>query len=204
MSSTRIVRWGALASMLGGALLITSAFDGVLSGSTPLSQLSDEIVLLLFLAGLLLAAVGLVGLHTRQVARSGLLGRVGLVLAFISIVAAFVAMVTSIIFPGDNNQNYIPLLVALLSMLLTLVPFSIVTLRAKVLPGWSAALPLVMFVVWSLALFVNPATDYPTYDPVKGGIRLTCLALFGVGWLVLGYALWKDSVQVSGSSKTAD
>ena len=88
MSSSDLIRWSGLAAMVAGALLLTAellellpAFDALPFSELALTGLFT-LQLTLYLAGLILLAVGLVGLYARQADAAGSLGVVGFLAAF--------------------------------------------------------------------------------------------------------------------------
>ena len=88
MSSSGLIRWSGLAAMVAGVLLLTAellellpAFDAL-----PFSELALTGIftfqLTLYLAGLILLAVGLAGLYAHQSETAGPLGLAGFLVAF--------------------------------------------------------------------------------------------------------------------------
>ena len=169
MESSRLVRWGAICLILGGAvwllLGLLKAFDilRVIPGR--------EDVVLLALA-LVLTAAGLVGPHALQKESYGLLGRAGFYIAVASLLAR--ALRDVLFLAGSSALQWI-VWPSVLGLLVGLVLMGIATLRARVLPRW-----------YGLTLIVSMLVSLPliTYGT----------ALFGVIVLVLGYALWSRKV----------
>ena len=92
MSSSVLARWGGLAAMVAGMLLLVAellellpAFDDYPFSELALTGLFTFQVAL-YLLGLILLSVGLVGLYAHQSDRAGLLGLVGFLVAFIGTV----------------------------------------------------------------------------------------------------------------------
>ena len=92
MSSSGLVRGGGLAAMVAGGLLLVAellellpAFDDYPFSELALTGLFTFQVTL-YLLGLILLSVGLVGLYTHRSDRAGLLGLVGFLIAFIGTV----------------------------------------------------------------------------------------------------------------------
>src|SRR5918992_153692 len=87
MSSSNLIRWSGLASMVGGGLLIISDFLELLlvgynfggAATTGTYALTTVLTLL----GTVLLLVGLVGLYLGQVGTAGLLGLVGFLVTFL-------------------------------------------------------------------------------------------------------------------------
>jgi hypothetical protein len=92
MSSSGLARWGGLAAMVAGVLLLVAellellpAFDDYPFSELALTGLFTFQVAL-YLLGLILLSVGLVGLYAHQSGRVGLLGLVGFLIAFVGTV----------------------------------------------------------------------------------------------------------------------
>ncbi len=196
MSSSNLIRWGGLATMLGGALLTIANLMGPfivdfdnLSGSTATSAYAFHHGLLMLATLLLLA--GIPGLHARQSEAAGRLGWAGFLVAFVGTALlmahfwgqTFIAPVLAATAPELIDQPT-PLLMAeiMLSFLLfTLgwVLFGVSMLRARVYPRAAAGL----LIVGSLI-------------PMIGRIAGSALVL-GVALIWLGYALWSGRAEPS-------
>lgn len=86
MDSSNLIRWGGLATLLGGALLLVSDLLGLIptSGSFSETATTGSYIVesgLRLLGGMLLL-LGLVGLYARQSGASGALGLIGFLAAF--------------------------------------------------------------------------------------------------------------------------
>jgi hypothetical protein len=79
------------------------------------------------------------------------------------------------------------LIASIYSLLLGLLLLAIATLAANVLPRWYG---------WALLVGLLGLLLNSHLLPDGGGF-----ILFGLVWLVLGYALWKEQTVVSGPSK---
>lgn len=83
MSSSDLARWVGLAAMVAGVLLLVAEFLELLPAfdDYPFSELALTDLFFfqqaLYLLGLILLSVGLVGLYARQSETAGLLGLVG-------------------------------------------------------------------------------------------------------------------------------
>lgn len=88
MSSSSLVRWSGLVAMVAGVLLLIAELLELLPvfDDIPFSELALTRIftfqLTLYLVGLILLAVGLVGLYAHQSETVGLLGLVGFLVAF--------------------------------------------------------------------------------------------------------------------------
>ncbi len=92
MSSSDLARWGGLAAMVAGVLLLVAellellpAFDDLLFSELALTGLF-AFQNTLYLLGLILLSVGLVGLYARQSETAGPLGLVGFLVALVGTV----------------------------------------------------------------------------------------------------------------------
>ena len=175
--SSNLIRWGGLAAMLSGALLAVKGVVILVSDADPS----------LVPPATLLFAVGMVGLHARLAGRGGLLGTIGLLLAWVAIGASAINLIAQLLgltparapLPTLFQVTY---MVAFLAILISLLALGIATLRAEVLsPPWRAV-PLAVGVLW----FPLQAVGFVAPDGVE--IILTALA-----WTLLGYVLWSGN-----------
>ncbi len=177
MTSSNIARWGGLAAMLSGALLTVKGVAILLSDADPS----------LVAPATLLFALGMVGLHARLAGRGGLLGTMGLLLAWVAIGASAVNLIAQMLGLTPANAPLptlfqVTYMVAFLAILVGLLVLGIATLRADVLsPPWRAV-PLAVGVLW----FPLQVVGFVAPDGVE--IILTALA-----WALLGYVLWSES-----------
>ncbi len=177
MSSNLMIRWGGLAAMLSGALLVVKGAVILVSDADPsLVPLAT-----------LLFALGMVGLHARLAGRGGLLGTIGLILAWVAIGASAINLIAQVLgltparapLPALFQATY---MVAFLAILIGLLALGIAAWRAEVLsPPWRAV-PLAVGVLW----FPLQVVGFVAPDGVE--IILTALA-----WTLLGYVLWSGS-----------
>ena len=183
--ASNLLRWGGLAAMLSGALLIVFV---------SLMQAAPDGFFYLVILILLPLVVAIYGLHARQARQSGLLGRIGFVVALIgtgglAVLFAVVGVAETLFgFDPDGVATLGPLLFVLfLAFMVGIVLFGIATLRAGVLPRIAAVLfafgPLAGLVLDLLtgAFFDEEATPWGLYI---GN------AAFAVGLIWLGYAVW--------------
>jgi hypothetical protein len=147
----------------------------------------------------LLLLLGLIGLYGRQAEKTGWLGLLGFVLAFIGVTlesGGNYGSVTLMPYLAANvpdaittmmnlAPNVAPVaaiifgLTMMASRALGFVLFGLATLRANVLPRW-AGLLLSIGVLLAFGSGVSP---------LIGGVAA---AIFGLGLVWLGYALWSD------------
>ena len=194
--SSNLVRWGGLAAMLSGVLLI------LLILLLELELVPEGFFYLVILVFLPLV-VALLGLHTRQTGRFGQLGGIGFVVALIGtggLAALFVVVgVAETLFGFDPDEGPaalgLLLFVLFLAFIVGITLFGIATIRAGVLPRIAAVLFAfglpVGFVLDLLtgAFFEEEATPWGLYIGPPA---------FAVGLIWLGYAAW------SGRGASAD
>ncbi len=174
MSSTELIRWGGLASILGGALLIGLQAVKALRPSAVLDGLS--------ILSILLIMVGLVGLHGRQASRSGRLNRTDFEVAVVGATLMLIGLLTSLLASFDLLASLVPL--GIVAFFTGGLAFAIGSLRlgsdawrSLGLPPWAA----VLIIVATVVLFQ------------KGSLG----ALSGIAWVILGYTLWSDKGYVT-------
>lgn len=176
-TSSKLVRWGGLAAMLGGALLVVKGGVIIVSAADP-SFVPPAT---------LLFALGMVGLHARLEGRGGLLGRIGVLLARVVVAASVVNLIglaLPVPTPGDPGAPVlleITYMTAFLGILIGLLLLGIVALRAEVLNLPWRAVPLAVGVLW----FPLQGVGLVISDGVG-------LILGGLAWMLLGYVLWSD------------
>ena len=136
----------------------------------------------------LLFALGMVGLHARLRGGGGVLGTVGVVLAWVALAASAVNLIglaLSVPAPADPdapallNLTY---MVAFLGILIGLLALGVAALRARVMGAPWHAVPLAVGVLW----FPLQGIGFAISDGVG-------LVLGGLAWVPLGYVLWSQS-----------
>ena len=171
--SSSWTRWSGLAAILGGAMWIVKGALIMLGGPDP-----D-----LFIPAQLFFALGLLTLYKQLAGRGGRLGRIGGVFAYAVVALSAVNAAYSALFAEDGPQTPFPFNItygaAALAIFIGLVLLGIATLRANALPGHWRTLPLIVGLVALLPVWVLAFIDLEV--PV---------VVLGVGWMLLGYALW--------------
>ena len=165
MGSSGLVRWGAIGLMLGGAVWIVLGLSALFGYLQAIPGREDVV---LFAVALLLTAVGLLGLYALQEGSYGLLGRVGLYVAFVAMAARLSGALVYL--AGSTALEWISW-PGTLGMLVGFVLYGLATLRAGVLPRW-----------YGLALIFSMPLSLP--------LAVYGTALFGLILVVLGYVLW--------------
>ena len=186
MSSSNLVKWGGIAAVLAGLLLIIvllvlSNLQQWLAPDTFSPGLPSTI---LFIGALLGQMAGVAGLHALQRGRYGRLGTAGFLVSFVGFALEFIARIMTLIVVGGTSSA-VNLVLVLLFLLGNLAPFvglvllGVATLRARVLPRWFGVLLIVGTVVVVVLL----------------GAQLLTIGLVanGVLWILIGYTLLSRS-----------
>lgn len=151
MKLERPARWGGLAALVAGGLLVISElvrlYIDLADPSLYRSIFGFDGILGLILA--VLVQLGLVGLYARQAEAAGTLGMVGFVLAFIgvqvSMGASFVdAFVKPVVWPWEDPEYFERTIASFAifapGFVLGWVLFGLATLRARIYPRAAAML----------------------------------------------------------------
>jgi len=169
-----LLRRGWLVALAAGGLWVVNELAGRLGPDRDdwdCNSLWDYATNALDLAAFFLTAAAVVALHARQRYRSGTLGTVGAVAAFLGCVAA-----------GVNNPlehcggveilGLVLWVPATLLLMLGLLLLGVATARARVLPAWAGP-----------SLVVGVAATFLAAD--AGG-----MVALGLAWVAVGGALW--------------
>ncbi len=171
MLSSDLIRWSGLAAIAAGALLAVAALlDLTYFGS---ERRFSEVVQtgsylfqqVLYLLGVMLLLVGLVGLYARHSQAAGALGLVGFLVAFAGTVlvagflwaSTFIAPALAAEVPEFLDAGAPPgLFLTFTTFAVGWLLFGIATLRARVYPRWAAILLVASAVISILPLpFTN-------------------------------------------------
>jgi hypothetical protein len=205
MSNSRLIRLSGLASIASGVLLasffILHPGGGDPASAATITSSAYAAEHLLGVASMALMLLASVGLYARQLAPSGTLGLVSIVIAFLGTaltgstiyVDGFMLPIVAANAPdllAISGPIYSPpgvLLFALPGVLFTvgLVLFGVASLRARVLPRWGSVLLMVGAVI--LALPPEPLSPVPAFAIILGAVVFAA----GLAWLGLG--LWSRS-----------
>ena len=170
MSSPDLIQWGGLAAILAGGVWVVSGFLAlVYQGVHAPGTFADYLVEGTFAIGVLLTAVGMVGLHALQRDNYGRIGRAGFYTVVIASVAQFLGTVVRLL--GSSALEFLVFPVGVLAVLVGFVLYGAATLQARVLPRW-CGVGLIVGLPVAIAL------------GLYGGN-----VLFGLFWLALGYLL---------------
>ena len=171
MTSSDIIRWGGIATMLGGVLWVVWSNLFRVSPQAAFGPFSHVVLLL----AALLTLAGLVGLHALQGDNYGRIGRAGFYTAAVRLLAQALAPLVLLM---GSEAVFLQWLVApfgSLAEMVGLVLYGGASLQARVLARWCG---LALIVVPPIAFYMNSKVFYGS------------LALFGVLWVALGYVLW--------------
>jgi hypothetical protein len=215
MSSTSLVHWSGLASVLAAILFTVTAFlhpagQDLTAHANPNWMLAHQIGL----ASIMLMQLGLVGLYARQVEKTGWLGLVGFVLAFVGTAFAgailflestalpLVATQAPAIFDQANTPPAFAVPLFVLGFGLGYLLFGIATMRGGVLPRWSGLLLSIgvfLFMFAEVSMQGEFLSDAPAHVlDVLGQVVIS----LGLAWM--GFALWTERRQpVSQGTMTA-
>ena len=174
MAASDLIRWGGLAAMASGVLLIVYSLLGFAVGKGDEPSPLD----ILAIVACVLQVVGLIGFHTLQKRSYGRIGRAGLYTTISSIVIWEFLILTSLL-GGDVGLDWL-VPVGVLGTLVGLVLYGAATLQARVLPRWCGILFIILMPVGILL---------GDLQPIWGGLV----------WLALGYALWSHSSGAAGA-----
>lgn len=136
---------------------------------------------------LLLIALGLFGLYRVHKSRLNTLGLIGFWVTGMSLTAWLIGNVLEF---GLFGVLFWPygwgvVLVATLGISIGLVLLGFEFLKAKLLAPWSRSLPIIIGVISLAGFFIS-----------KPGMVFIS---FGIGWILLGYALWSYETGLSGN-----
>ena len=205
MSSSRLIRLGGLAAMVGFALFAVVAVAFVFAfpedvAPSVLAASNTWLALhVLIVVAYLLCLLGLVGLYARQAERAGILGLIAFLLTFLGIAPRFGwEWIETLVFPTlaqaaprlldqpvpTANVLGIVEVSTVLLLLVGVLLFGVASLRAGVLPRWAAVLVILGAVVDLISIFVG--VDFPFTAAVAGP---------ALAWM--GYTVWSRPAAVT-------
>jgi hypothetical protein len=199
MSTTNLIRWSGLVSLLAGVLYaIAALLHPVGEDLTAVNSPNWVTSHLVYWVSAIFILCSLIGLYARQAEQSGRFGLVSFVLAFIgtAVVGSIFFMASTVIplvaagSPASFDQAMTPppffMPVIILGFVLGYILFGITIMRVGVLPRWSGLLLIV-----GVSLF--PISEAPLFDRTLSHVIVTIGdVLFGLGFAWMGYALWSE------------
>lgn len=196
--SSKLIRWGGPAMMLGGLLWVLTYMVEIIIGVTlgeSVYNRADASASLLewlwpafFMGAIFFLGIGLLGVRARLQGRAKILGILGALMASVAIVAASINLVTLIGVSGEPTASDDLGFLGVIGTLGGSVLLGVAALRARVLPRWArltlTLLPLAFIpaIIATIPL-ESVAPDYVIADlpfPVVG------LVLATVGYAVHG------------------
>ncbi len=208
--SSKLIRWGGSAMMLGGLLWVLTYVVEIIIGVTageaaynradPSASLLEWLWPAFFMGAIFFLGIGLLGVWARLQGRAKILGLLGALLACVAIVAASINLVMLTGISGEPTASDDLGFLGVIGTLGGSVLLGIATLRAKVLPRWArfalTLLPLA-FIPAIIATFplesILPeyvAADLPF--PVVGAVLAT-----------VGYAMLAERTNEAGRTARA-
>ncbi len=206
MSSSNLIRWSGLATVVGAVLLIVlDLAEFIIIGGQPESAVAANsalvIVRVTYLMAITLMSLGLLGLYAIQTEQAGTLGLIAFLVTVIGIVmtagaqwgAAFLgpwlAGEAPEILDTEPSAFFMAgLVVSFLLFALGWLLFGLASLRARVLPRGSSILLMVGAVLFFAMLFLE----------LPGST-----VVFGVALTWMGYALWAGAGETAPEPQTA-
>ncbi len=179
-SSSNLVRLGGIAATLGGILFAAQAYWHRNDAPPWSSDLTDALAFV----NPLLFLIGALGLYSFGKGRLGRLGTSGFL---ISLVGFAIGTVGAIVVQFADAFWFVFVL-GLLAGLIGLALAGISILRAKLL-GWWSILPLILGVYGPFALMSGD----PPHSAFGQTTGLILWCLFGLLWVVMGYALLSNN-----------
>jgi hypothetical protein len=166
MPASGVIRWGAIAFMLGGLVWIIFNVYALSQGGTPARPGPGFVAF--YVAALLSSNAGLLGFHALQQDGYGRLGRVAL---YTVLGSSALLIVSALTLPFTNTAVFnVTDMIGLVGVLIGFFLYGAATLRARVLPIWCGVL-FIAFLPVSIAL-----GEYGNF-------------FTGLAQLVLGYVL---------------
>jgi hypothetical protein len=177
MSSSRLIRWSGILTIVAGASLILSTFS---HPSSPQSAAWVP-VHLLFFAGLVATLLALIGIMAYQLQRAGRLGLVGFFTAFVGTAMMLMEGREHLFSPdfGVGTPRGLPELIVASSIFgIGFVLLGIAIVRAGVLPGDADVLLAVGGPIYAFSPPIGVRT-----------VEIVSSVLLGIGLVWVGYVL---------------
>ena len=187
---SRLIRWTGLAAILGAAIWWTSWILNIFftkDGSVAVLGLSERGWRTVANLALLCFTGGLAGITAAHASRAGKLAIVGFLTTLLSLVVMLAGNVIE--FWVAEYPGGFMFLFGLLVQPIGLILLGIPILKASVLPRWGRPVPLGFGAILGLMLavvMVRLAAGIRVQEKLFAVVIMT----IGLGWMVLGYALW--------------
>ncbi len=189
MTPPRLIRWSGWAAMLGGAVWWASWILNGLTrdGTVAVLGLSERGWRTVANAGLVSFIGALAGLAAAHSSRAGKVAIVGFLTTLLGLAALLAGNVIE--FWVAANPGGVISLFGLLVQPIGLILLGIPIFKANVLPRWARPVPLgfgaILGVMLAVAM-VRQAAGIRVQEKLLAVVIMT----IGLGWMVLGYALW--------------
>lgn len=189
MTPSRLIRWTGLAAMLGAAVWWTSWILNIFTrdGTVAVLELSERGWRTVTNPALLSFIGGLAGLAAAHASRARKLVIVGFLTTLLGLVAMLAGNVMEF-WVAEDLGGFMSLF-GLLVHPIGLILFGISTLKTNVLPRWARPIPLGFGAILGLMLTVAMVRLAAGID-VQEKLLAAVIMTIGLGWMVLGYALW--------------
>lgn len=176
MSSSKLIRFGGWAAIIGGLMWVVKGMSILITGVQPP---------VLFEAALPFFGVGLLGLAARLGEERGALGKAGVVVACVVMASAVAAFVTAA-----------PPLIAVAGFgpFLGLILLGSATLQARIFPSAWSALPLAMGLSGPILILGGGGLAM-----VHERLLEIPLVLVGIAWMLQGYSVLNVKSEAVGS-----
>ncbi len=208
MASPKLNRLGGLFAMVGSLLWLSTL-------GVPVLRIGNEGVWRsLFLnPAMLLFMMGLIGFHERQARRSGRLGKAGFGISLLGIGTMLLGNIAEFgvnkylhgtLMPGWR-PGWLMMGAGLMILAAGLVLLGIGTFGARVFTAWRRAVPLGFGLMLALMVVVSMAAHVWSGSGPADKALMPIVGFFGgvgfpIGWAALGYALWSEKAEGSGTS----
>jgi|SRR5215211_872159 len=158
MAASNLLRWAGLAALVGSMLIVVADVMGFLGGvnAGTSSRGVYNFVVSLFLLGLVLVLLSLVGLYVSQAQATGTLGLIGFLLAFLGITMIAGLYWTYLFVARPFELAYAGLTLSTSVWVLGWLIFGVATLRGRIYPRPAA---IVLMIGAAISAIPKPATE---------------------------------------------
>jgi len=186
---SRLIRWTGLAAILGAAIWWTSWILNSFTkdGSVAVLGLSERGWRTVANSALLSFTGGLAGITAAHASRAGKLAIVGFLTTLLGLVVMLAG--NAIEFWVAKYPGGFMFLFGLLVQPIGLILLGIPIFKANVLPRWGRPVPLGFGAILGLMVVVA-MVRMSTGIRVQEKLATAMIMTIGLGWMVLGYALW--------------
>ncbi|MGH9387155.1 MAG: hypothetical protein ACRD2N_23035 [Vicinamibacterales bacterium] len=186
---SRLIRWAGLAAILGAAIWWTSWILNSFTkdGSVAVLGLSEPGWRTVANAALLSFIGCLAGIAAAHASRAGKLAIVGFLTTLLSLVMMLAGNVIEFWVAAD--PGWFMILFGFLVHPIGLILLGVPVFKANVLPRWGRPVPLGFGAILGLMLVVA-MVRMATGIRVQEKLATTMIMTIGLGWMVLGCALW--------------